>query len=659
MTAKSANMALENMTRGLNRTTFPRLPPAPGCEGSEEFVEQVNLWMKWIAWEKEDPLVLKDDEPENFSKRILHCYKQALMALRFWPDAWVEAAEWCLKNGAKETGVEFLTRGIEANPESVLLALKNADRIEASGEPDSPDLSLAEAVRIQHARVLDTLYEMVKDLKVKEQTEISGIEKAAATVTRHTEDEDDRDTQQPGPNPEDTIKAVKQVYAARTLILSKTISHVWIALARAMRRIQGKGAVNVGGLRQVFTDARARGKLTSDVYVAVAQIESVVYKDPVGAKIFERGAKLFPEDEAYHLEYIKFLHSRDDTTSESRFPQPIPTAVSLANVITTLDARVVFETCVNRLTQNPATLHKAKPLYAYFHTYESRFGELSQIAKLEDRMAELFPEDPKLSHFSSRFSTEKFDPVATRIIVSPAVQLRPKIVLPSVERAVSVANTPAPQPRLDASPRPHFIRATNSPKRPFAGDDEEFNRPRKLARGESPLKGAAGRRLDQSRRNQPSTFHREITFLLNLLPPSSSYDAFQFNSAALTNLIRTAQIPDYATWKTAQDQALRQNSGAAGSRPSGASRPTASEYSSYGTYNQDGAQSPYDIAGRRVTSAQGGFRGHRPGSSGNFEPPAANQYNTGGTSADNTQAWHQGIAGGYSTQQQQYGRYPY
>jgi cleavage stimulation factor subunit 3 len=111
------------------------------------------------------------------------------------------------------------------------------------------------------------------------------------------------------------ISAIQRAYAAETQLLSRTISYVWIAMARAMRRIQGKGSQTEGGLRKVFTDARQKGRLTSDVYVAVALLESVVYKDPVGAKIFERGARLFPNDENFMIEYLKYLHSKDDTTS--------------------------------------------------------------------------------------------------------------------------------------------------------------------------------------------------------------------------------------------------------------------------------------------------------------------------------------------------------
>lgn len=324
MSAKSANIALDNITRNLNRTTYPRLPPAPGFDGDTEFAEQIEIWKRWIAWEKEDPLVLKDDEPAVYRQRVLHCYKQALMALRFVPEMWVDAAEWCFENqithNNQDTGIDFLTQGVAANPESVLLALKHADRIEsthAGGESDEAKREFAAAVREPYNRVLDTLYVMSKDLKEKEQAEIAQLESTLANTAKDGGygEENRGPASDDDAEKENRVKAIKQGYSARQDLLSKTISHVWIALARAMRRIQGKGGVGIGGLRQVFVEARKRGKLTSDVYVAVALMESVVYRDPVGGKIFERGMTLFPEDETYLLEYLKYLHSKDDTTS--------------------------------------------------------------------------------------------------------------------------------------------------------------------------------------------------------------------------------------------------------------------------------------------------------------------------------------------------------
>ncbi|KAK1757281.1 hypothetical protein QBC47DRAFT_178031 [Echria macrotheca] len=643
MSAKSANTALENITRGLKRITLPRLPPAPGFDGDQEYLEQVEIWKKWIAWEKSDPLELREDkeQPGVYQKRILYVYNQALMSLRFWPEMWVDAAQWCLdenvttvENKVTKDGnayaLEFLLKGIEANPESVLLAYKHADFIESTypvEENDDAKIARGLAVKAPYQKVLDTLYGIVKNLKDRETAEIAQIQKmsaaqdAAAQKPGNEDDEDDDDgarVQKDTSATDAKIKLIQQGFAAQTQLLSRTISFVWIALIRAMRRIQGKGkpGTELGGMRQAFTDARQRGRLTSDVYAAVAQLEWTIYKDPAGGKIFDRGARLFPEDEYFTLENIKYLHSRDDFTN----------------------ARVLFETVVNRLTQKPELVHKAKPLYAYFHKYESQFGELSQIAKLEKRMRELFPEDPKLAHFGARYSTEKFDPIAARIIVSPMTQLRPK-VMPSIEQPTSLPNSPRPLP-LPArhSPHPQFLPVTNSPKRPLAIDDFE-EPPRKIQRndgqefqrGASPLKGAAGRRLDQQRRLQghtgaaytatPAPIARDITFLISQIPRAETYDYHRINPGKMVNLVRDTHVPEYGAWKSGRDGGHH-------------NRQVSADYGgAFSLQNRDspGPQgrpmSPYmgESARGRMTAGTGTYRQSslRPGSSGSYEPPPA------------------------------------
>jgi cleavage stimulation factor subunit 3 len=331
MSAKSANIALDNITRNLKRENLARLPPAPGFDGHEEFHAQVEMWKRWVDWEKEDPLVLKDDEPKLYKQRILYCYKQALMALRFWPETWVNAATWCfqadMRENEKALGTEMLLQAIEANPESVLLAFKHADHVEANFPEKEGDKSeYAKAVRKPYDTVLDTLYKMGDKVKEREKLEVNTLKQTAPrepalqeSIEAYEDDDDDDDevkTVRKSPT-EERIAAIQQAYAAESHLLSKTISFVWIAMARAMRRIQGKGSQTEGGLRKVFTDARQKGRLTSDVYVAVALLESVVYKDPVGAKIFERGARLFPNDAGFMIEYLKYLHSKDDTTSKT------------------------------------------------------------------------------------------------------------------------------------------------------------------------------------------------------------------------------------------------------------------------------------------------------------------------------------------------------
>jgi cleavage stimulation factor subunit 3 len=178
MTARSANTALENVTRGLDRSTIPKLPPAAGYEGHQEYMNQVELWKKWIAWEQEDPLVLKSDEPDVYKKRVLYVYKQATMTLRFWPEIWVEAAEWSFTNKLDSDGLEFLTNGIAANPGSCLLTFKYAERLEKEVSVDQAKTpkERGEVVRAPFDQLLNYLYDLYKQVKAREAKELEKVE---------------------------------------------------------------------------------------------------------------------------------------------------------------------------------------------------------------------------------------------------------------------------------------------------------------------------------------------------------------------------------------------------------------------------------------------------------------------------------------------------
>ncbi|KAF2144565.1 uncharacterized protein K452DRAFT_295997 [Aplosporella prunicola CBS 121167] len=571
MTARSSIIALENITKDLRRTTLPQLPPALGFEGDVEYVKQVDIWKKWIAWEKEDPLVLKDEDISAYKARVIYVYRQALMALRFWPEMWFDAAGFCFQNDKETEGNDFLAKGCEANPESCLLAFKRADRIEqmtATEEGEESIIRRGEAVREPYQKALDALYALIQKTKARETTTIERIKENFAQQNPESEEEksDEEDDEEEGNDANKAkeaalraqIDAIQKGNAAQIKLLSRTVSFAWIALIRAMRRIQGKGrpGERIGGFRQVFADARKAGRITSDVYVASALIEHHCYNDPAATKILERGMKLFPEDEEFALEYLKHLIAKNDITN----------------------ARAVFKTTVNRLAQKPETLSKAKPIYAFFHEYESHYGELSQITELEKRIAELFPEDPQLSHFARRHSKPSFDPTSIRPIISPLTQARPKPppgLEPPPQAAAPPPPVPAPQPVVAPapvvpqsmptdSPRPlpaQIAAVRDSPKRPYPDDSDTDTAaaPRKIARGESPLKGAAGRRLAAATRNvregagggmglgaggqPPAPLPRDVTFLLSIIPRADTYNSVRFIPERIVDVLRNVQLP--------------------------------------------------------------------------------------------------------------------
>ncbi|KAF7720101.1 Uncharacterized protein PECH_001216 [Penicillium ucsense] len=535
MTARSSYTELQNFTRDLIRTSLPRLPPVPGSEGDVEFAQQVDIWKRWIAWEKEDPLVLKDDDAPAYKSRVLYVYKQALMALRFVPEMWFDAAEFCFLNAMENEGHDMLKQGMEANPESCLLAFKMADRLEVTSDSEQDSSKRAAKVREPYDKLLDSLYDLLNKARNRESQDVARIEEAFGqdiTGGRGAQDDDDDDdavsseAKEREAAKQAQIDAVRKAHSIQINLLSKTISYAWIALMRAMRRLQGKGKPGeLAGSRQVFAEARKRGRITSDVYIASALMEYHCYKDPAATKIFERGAKLFPEDENFALEYLKHLIDINDV----------------------INARAVFETTVRRLAATPENAHKAKPIFAFLHEYESRYGDLGQVISLESRMRELYPEDPSLEQFSHRFTTSTFNPMTVRHILSPS-QTRPK----TQHQPIVFESR--------ATPTPYQEGPLGSPKRAYPGDDNEYDsdRPRKFARADSPLRGGQNRQIGMQKRvtqlngqntssykpqGSPAPLPRDVVHLLSIIPPASSYNISRLLPEKMVELLRHVDIP--------------------------------------------------------------------------------------------------------------------
>lgn len=165
-------------------------------------------------------------------------------------------------------------------------------------------------------------------------------------------------------------------------------------------------------------------------------------------------------------------------------------------------------------------------------------------------MSDLFPEDPALSLFSRRYAEQDFDPTVIRPIISPATQAKPKTI-PTIK-----ADEPIPD-----SPQERINQIINSPKRPLHQEEDDNDRPRKVARPESPLKGAAGRRLDQQKRNRqpqempqfnhpmpqpppPPPLPRDVMFLLSIIPKAETYHATKFSAEQIVRLLRETNIPN-------------------------------------------------------------------------------------------------------------------
>ncbi|XP_076256527.1 cleavage stimulation factor subunit su(f) isoform X2 [Rhynchophorus ferrugineus] len=86
MNARRVAKELEVQIRGINRNA-PSVPP----NGSPEERKQVELWQKYIAWEKSNPL--RTEDTALHTKRVIFALEQCLLCLGHHPDIWYQAAQ--------------------------------------------------------------------------------------------------------------------------------------------------------------------------------------------------------------------------------------------------------------------------------------------------------------------------------------------------------------------------------------------------------------------------------------------------------------------------------------------------------------------------------------------------------------------------------------
>ncbi|XP_029406026.2 protein suppressor of forked [Bactrocera neohumeralis] len=87
MNARRVAKELEILTKGLNRN-LPAVPPTL----SKEEMKQVDLWKKFIAFEKSNPL--RTEDTALITRRVMFATEQCLLVLTHHPAVWHQAAQY-------------------------------------------------------------------------------------------------------------------------------------------------------------------------------------------------------------------------------------------------------------------------------------------------------------------------------------------------------------------------------------------------------------------------------------------------------------------------------------------------------------------------------------------------------------------------------------
>lgn len=254
MNARRVAKEYEALTKGLNRSA-PSVPPSSTIEE----MKQVDLWKKYIHWEKSNPL--RTEDQTLITKRVMFAYEQCLLCLGFHADIWYEAALF-LQNSSKA----FAEKG---------------------------DMNNAKVFNDEAASVFERA--------------ISGQMKSNMLIYfAYADFEEGRMKYEKVHNIFKRLLAIKD--------LDPTLAY--IQYMKFARRAEG-----IKEARQIFKKAREDSRCKHHVFVAAALMEYYFSKDSqIAIKIFELGLRRYENVPDYVLAYIEYLsHLNEDNNTRVLF----------------------------------------------------------------------------------------------------------------------------------------------------------------------------------------------------------------------------------------------------------------------------------------------------------------------------------------------------
>uniref|UniRef100_A0A8C9MYR9 Cleavage stimulation factor subunit 3 n=2 Tax=Passeriformes TaxID=9126 RepID=A0A8C9MYR9_SERCA len=254
MNARRVAKEYETVMKGLDRNA-PSVPP----QNTPQEAQQVDMWKKYIQWEKSNPL--RTEDQTLITKRVMFAYEQCLLVLGHHPDIWYEAAQY-LEQSSK------------------LLAEK--------GDMNNAKLFSDEAANI-YERAISTL-----------------LKKNMLLYFAYADYEESRMK----------YEKVHSIYNRLLAIEDIDPTLVYIQYMKFARRAEG-----IKSGRTIFKKAREDARTRHHVYVTAALMEYYCSKDKsVAFKIFELGLKKYGDIPEYVLAYIDYLsHLNEDNNTRVLF----------------------------------------------------------------------------------------------------------------------------------------------------------------------------------------------------------------------------------------------------------------------------------------------------------------------------------------------------
>ncbi|XP_073984084.1 cleavage stimulation factor subunit su(f) isoform X2 [Rhodnius prolixus] len=254
MNARRVAKEFEAITRGLSRS-IPSVPPT----GSLEEIKQVELWKKYIAWEKSNPL--RSEDTALVTRRVMFAFEQCLLCLGHHADIWYEAAQF----------LDYSSKVLTEKGDVTSAKLFND---EAGNMFERATSSI-----LRHNMLLHFAYADFEEGRLK-------------------------------------YDKVHQIYQRFLEIPDIDPTLTYVQYMKFARRAEG-----IKSARNVFKKAREDIRSKYQVFVAAALMEYYCSKDKnIAFRIFELGLKKFASNPQYVLCYIDYLsHLNEDNNTRVLF----------------------------------------------------------------------------------------------------------------------------------------------------------------------------------------------------------------------------------------------------------------------------------------------------------------------------------------------------
>ena len=377
MAARSATRELLEIVNEINLNEFPI-----EFEDSENF----NSWMKWIDWEKSNPLI-SNNKPLIHS-RIVYAFRRALMSMRRDERMWLAYSNYLRFDVGKIDDAELvLKQARRCCPRSLSIVLAIVDLKESRGV----DL---EAIK-------PTLEQFISSSEIKlNQLKVEIIEKGRNLNNFIANDNDNAHSNENdyviqsqlknnnNNNDDDVIfenslnsSDENDVQVKEYLKIQKCFNGAQVKLLEVSRRLSGLTAA-----RLVFATARKSLHASPEIFSAAANLEFRIRKDAaIAAKIYELGLNRFPTNWAFSREYLSFLLAQNDDGNVRALFERIISAVE--GFKSTHSGNELMEFNKN------SNLEIIKGIWTDFYGFEKEIGDYQSVQKFEERMRAAFPEE--------------------------------------------------------------------------------------------------------------------------------------------------------------------------------------------------------------------------------------------------------------------------